>query len=436
MPETRSSKSSETLTEHELRALQKQLSDRERRLREESDALDRERQAFDTRNVEKERLREELETMRRELETIRSETPANFHATPQNSLPSNEPWEYTLKEAASTIPPFDGQNMSVLQFARACRRAREILPESAERTLARLIVTKLRGRAATAIEDEPISNVTSLCNRLKEVFGPNRSVDHYRGEMANIYMGSNEHILDYISRVKDLRDAILDCSRSPAPISEINALTVNSFIDGLTPLLRPDLRPYRDYPLSRTFDEAIRAFKQAELDRKRYDRTETRHVRFNENRDGFPERRPVSPPRRPVTPPPATWRAQSPYRYGDQTPRNPPRTREEYRYRPDPREQDRRDPARYRTENYERNSTPRTYNNSNRSNTPSPVCSYCQYPGHDVHQCRKRAYANAQPSGNGRIPPPNADRRREEGLTRPVRTMTTTSDTPESQLSD
>lgn len=315
--------------------------------------------------------------------------------------------------------------MAVLQFARACRRARDILPASAERTLTRLILTRLRGRAATALEDEPTTDVSSLCDRLKDVFGPNRSVDHYRGEMANMYMKRDEHILDYISRTKDLRDAILDCTREHS--RDVDELTKSSFIDGLIPKIRSEVRVPHDETLSRTFDAAIRAFKQMELDQRRYGRTDDRYSRDTT----FDRRAPV--PR--FTPP------------GDRQVRNPPRFREEPRYENNRREyESRREPvyrrddrrpqepyrdAQRRTDDQVngRRDEPRRRDqaysvDNNRPRTPPVVCNYCKFPGHDIHQCRKRQFANSQLSGNGETLPQTPGRNREGTTAKPVRVMT------------
>ena len=80
-------------------------------------------------------------------------------------------------------------------------------------------------------------------------------------------MKPNEHVLDFIGRVKDLRDAIIDCNRQSPDIANVDDLTANSFINGLNPTLRVEVRPFKGYPLSRVFDEAIRAHKQAEIDK-------------------------------------------------------------------------------------------------------------------------------------------------------------------------
>ena len=49
-----------------------------------------------------------------------------------------------------------------------------------------------------------------------------------------VYMKSTEHILDYISNCKDFRDAIIDCDHYNTDLSNVDTLTVNSFINDLS----------------------------------------------------------------------------------------------------------------------------------------------------------------------------------------------------------
>ncbi|KOC71215.1 hypothetical protein WH47_06137 [Habropoda laboriosa] len=202
------------------------------------------------------RLERECELLMQERDAaIAQLVAARKESNSPQSIHDNTPVDsFTLKEALATIPTFNGTE-SVLTFTRACTRARDLVPPSAEATLTRLITTHLRGRAATAVEDERYINIADLCTRLKKVFGPQKTVDHYRGDMANIYMREEEHILDYIARVKDIRNAIIDCDAST--IAEIDNLTVDCFTRGIIPQLRSGLRPLLRSTLSQVFDEAI-----------------------------------------------------------------------------------------------------------------------------------------------------------------------------------
>ncbi|KOC58632.1 hypothetical protein WH47_03900 [Habropoda laboriosa] len=212
-------------------------------------------------------------------------------------------------------------------------------------------------------------------------------------------MKRDEHVLDFISRTKDIRDAIIDCDRRSPNISDIDTLTADCFIRGVIPQIRTELRHLRGSPLTRVFNEAIEIFKELENDNKRYGRTpETKHVQFSP-RDKTPERREE---RRVYTPPPFrdTWRSSSPRRYYRDEPRpmkpEPPRRpyQPPYRSTYEPPRREYREPQ----------------HDNNRQNVPPRHCTYCQIPGHDIHECRKRARnLNRQP-GNDRDLPPRLNR--------------------------
>ena len=51
--------------------------------------------------------------------------------------------------------------------------------------------------------------------------------------LVNVFMKLDEPMLDYISRIKDLRDAI-DCDRDNADCGNINNLTTKILINGVT----------------------------------------------------------------------------------------------------------------------------------------------------------------------------------------------------------
>lgn len=116
----------------------------------------------------------------------------------------------SFREATDSVPYFDGYKILLAQFTRACRRVREIIPPSAERNLTKLLINKLGRRAYYAVEDEPCSSVTELIDLLTDAFSTAKTLDQYRGELSIVFLKSGEHVLDYISRVKDLRTAILD----------------------------------------------------------------------------------------------------------------------------------------------------------------------------------------------------------------------------------
>lgn len=445
----------------ELAIREQHVAERERRLRCEQRALDAKR-AEDERMLSERasndsQLREERESALLEAERCRTEvlqlqqalriketsTPSETRTVspPRRERPlrdhASEYSTFGLREALELIPSFDGTNVPVLHFSRACLRARNIVSPAAEPTLAQLILTKLRGRAFAAVEDEFISSVSELCNRLKDVFGTYRTVDHYRGDLANIFMGPNEHILDFIARVKDLRTAILDTTLDDTPTRSIDRFVTRCFVDGLTPNLRSLVRTPRDDSLNSAFDEAIRAFKRAELDRERYD---TRTVRFSDSASYRESRRSPSPAayRSEERRGGSNYREGSPGRRHDSSNRHDERPADASSYRGErphknnkhhssrnnqhqssqPHEDHRgsqhgnrdRNHSPYRDQNSKSN-TGRAYPVADYPSTESPqitpreqyrdnvMCRYCKQIGHDIHECRRREAANAR-SGN------------------------------------
>ena len=316
----------------------------------------------------------------------------------------------SFREVLDTIPTFNGYNMPVTQFARACRRARDLFPAHAERNLTRMICNKLRDRAAAAVEDEPCSSITQLIDLLNGAFGVLKNVDQYRGELSMIFLRPNEHILDYISRVKDLRAAIIDSMRreytdTQNRLDEVDTFTVRSFCDGLPLTYRLQMQIDRLANPAEAFSAAKGIARRQELDSQRYDRN------------------PRPPPLRAYERPPV--REQPP----------PPRAsaiaynRDRPGYRPD---SARRSPEVHR--DWPRaHAPPRDGRNYGRPpNALSPAqprrdikwCSFCKISGHDYNECRKRQYYNrnnntnnndnnVNRSGNGSSPSRNTGEPRE-----------------------
>lgn len=365
----------------------------------------------------------------------------------------HEDTRLVIKAAIDAIPNFDGENVPVLQFTRACNRGRDLVPDRAEKTFAKLIISKLRGRAYTAVEDQVVDTVTDICNRLKDVFGPHHTIDHYRGEMTNIFMKPNEDILQYISRVKDLRTAIIECDRVRPDIAGIDNLTKKSFIRGLVSSLRTEIRASCSRSLHATFDEAIRYYKELELDKQRYERCgrEEKQVRFsgygphNNSRSDSRFSRSPSPYRNDayqnrsradtyrVESSSSRQRENSPYQIRTDAFINKPR---DNRYPEPPRNVSYRDvtqPPPNRSDDsrhvHRDTYTPpqRRENNFASPRASAKFCNYCKTPGHDIHECRKREFNNRirEQPGNGPTLPSATALRREASIKQSVQTIAT-----------
>ncbi|KAI4472491.1 hypothetical protein M0802_016771 [Mischocyttarus mexicanus] len=150
----------------------------------------------------------EIENLRREIEMMKRMAPFAIPSPVQRTslLP--------LRDYTENVPKFDGHNISVTQFTRACRRAFESLPfgytSETEASLTRLLLSKLSGHAYFAVENLKITRVEVLIDRLKETFLPSHDVNYYRGQLATERLKSGEHVLEYVSRMRELTQSVMD----------------------------------------------------------------------------------------------------------------------------------------------------------------------------------------------------------------------------------
>lgn len=433
------------------------LKSQEAKLRQQLEELEINRSKFererDNYNREMETRESEISSREKELEKrwadTADDTPlGSIHqAMPQETLISQayvptHPNDYgnalnvnaqlpkvSFREATEYVPSFDGYNIPLTQFTRACRRARETIPPHSEHNLTKLLINKLRGRAYYAVEDEPCDTVAQLVDLLNGAFGSPQTIDQYRGELSAIYLKPHEHVLDYISRVKDLRTTILDTERRLRGqlnlhfLAEIDQLTSRSFCDGLPLEFRLQMRTDKYMPHTEAFAIAKTIAKRQELDKLRY---ETRGQAGREYREMKPIGRPLahSTPQRdnnyysrqePVTRSPVSpYRNQTPRDYGARNQRSASaginREREDVARR----------------------------ENTRHANDNEISCRYCKNVGHTIDECRKRQYYNSRKNESGNAHSssgrPDATRANDLKNTRPVNPISIENNAePESQ---
>jgi len=115
--------------------------------------------------------------------TIQDHLLDNHPSFPESSSPIR------FKDVVDSIPRYDGHKISVFQFSKICERALHLIPSHQEHYLVQLIINKLQGHAYTAIQGTDFQTVGELTRQLKKIFGPNKSVNQYRGELGNIQGG-------------------------------------------------------------------------------------------------------------------------------------------------------------------------------------------------------------------------------------------------------
>lgn len=334
-----------------------------------------------------------LNSMNRRLERIEQDIKANrandtagtsggTNAEMPDVKPVTDLPSIRIKDAIETVPVFDGHKPPVFQFLRACERAKSMLPAHMEPHLVKLLMNKLRGHAFLAVEDVVVTNLDSFSTKLKDMFGPGKTINEYRGELGTIYQKSGEDVLDYIDRVRNLRLAIMDGerqARGTVPLALQLGLDTDSqeaFVNGLPAevFTRVKLEGCRD--LDESYRAAIKATREVKRVAERQRSYQPPPQRFNRERNNYP-------------------------------PRN----------QAEPQQRDQRKPQRYN--NYGNNKTfpprpPATFPPKN----PGITCNYCKKPGHVLKDCyRFKAKVDSgeivpysqQNQGNGRGHPGRPD---------------------------
>lgn len=377
------------------------------------------------------------------------EAPVNYARNSRDLSPRPK---VSFREATEGVPIFDGYNVPLQQFIRACRRAREIVPPSSERNLTKLLINKLRERAYYAVEDEPCDSVADLIDLLSGAFGPVKTIDQCRGELSVAFMMPGEHMLDYISRIKDMRSAILDAERRQRGplydrvVQKIDDLTARSFCDGLPLSFRIQLTEECRTNLSVAFATAKTLAEREELDRERYKahfkNAESWHRANSNNRNinTNDQSRPRFTSRDTRQRPENNTRGQN---YSNNN-----NARGQNYNNNSNRGQDYNNDNNNRGQRYNNNSNNRAqnYNNNNNYQHPknrvenqrAPVeykpnnpetghrehkyCNYCKASGHEWRECRKRPSNENPRQGNANGPSNHRDEPRAgPSQTRPVR---------------
>ncbi|KAK2582009.1 hypothetical protein KPH14_012225 [Odynerus spinipes] len=268
----------------------------------------------------------------------------------------------SITDALALVPTFDGNSSKVTQFCRACERARELISRSDEPHFVYLLSQKLTGRASRVMIDFDGTSIDAFIYELKSNFAARRTGGFYRGELNRVQQHPREHILDYISRVKELRSCIMEAESPESEHSKrlIDEEVMDSFRRGLQPELSVRLESRRCRTVKESFTEAIKIDADIQF----------RHE---------------------LTP---------------------------GRYSLERRELNRPPPPRYSDQNFPRRQMPATRPMiTNYPNVPDvPTCRYCKIRGHTREECRKLAYAQrtnqSTNPGNGEVRPSGNEHRR------------------------
>ena len=314
--------------------------------------------------------------------TLRDGEPRLRTREPGPGSPTEPPTSpIRLKDVIDSIPKYDGHKMSVFYFCKMCERALKLIPQNQEYHLVQLILNKLQGHAYAAIEGSEYTTVHELTKRLRKIFGPNKSTDQYRGELANIYMKNNENLFDYIERVKELQTAIVDGESTDygtidsTTRAAIEFTTKESFINGLPSDLLIRVKLEQCYTLEDTITITIQLSKQLEAENLRKRSYQNKEKTYN-----------------------YSYRADAPQNRGPSL-SNIARTAGNFQ-----------NASNSSSSNPQRGSVgPSPFIKPLVPGRPGPntpqVCFYCKTPGHFMSECRKLAYRRNMEGAAGAATP-------------------------------
>jgi len=337
---------------------------------------------------------------------IRPKSPSLENAAPA----SRQRREPTLRDILTPVPEFDGYNIPLSQFIRECREVETAVSPDEEANVLLLLRGKLRGRARQALQGRHFASIKQLIYRLQTSFGVSRNSFVWYAELEKLSQGRRESIAAYIERAQDLYDNIIEAERyekqslAQSDIIRISGRFIDKFYCGLPNNIqilvdRRDARtPVEMYVMVERANQMI----------------ETNHNSQNQTYAGASRTSRYEPNTR-------NARENS-----HNTPENDRVSNLDDRGQGNSRERtDGNTPPRHR---------PGSRASEPRNERSSKWCRYCKISGHEIEECRKRAYNNSRNnhSGNAQNPSRPADRPRAgPNNTRPVNMIVSRETEPE-----
>ena len=126
----------------------------------------------------------------------------------------------SLKDALDLIPRFNGQNISLTQFLDGCQEALSILPQDYEAELAKLIRMRLYGDALNSVRGQNFKEISEITEFLETVYGSAKTFHDWEGELARIKQKSNETVIVYLNRLKEIESEIFKAAKREKRFTE------------------------------------------------------------------------------------------------------------------------------------------------------------------------------------------------------------------------
>ncbi|CAK9811027.1 hypothetical protein ANTPLA_LOCUS7601 [Anthophora plagiata] len=163
------------------------------------------------------------------------------HPTPpvQNHGANSTYYVTLYKDALDAIPEYDGQNLDFICFAEGCEEALDMIPHQYEENFVKSLRNKLKGDARRSIIGTRFNRVSALVEHLRSIYAPHETVYEALGKLANVFQKSDEEVITFANRVRELGKRILDAfkreynSISPTFLDNTDENLKRCFLRGL-----------------------------------------------------------------------------------------------------------------------------------------------------------------------------------------------------------
>ena len=136
--------------------------------------------------------------------------------------------EVSIKDAAKTVPEFDGHNIPVSLFVEAVEDAKGMIATAAEGNLVKLLRAQLKGEARQAIRGQTFETIETFCKAIKDVYAPAKTVNQLLGELGNEYQQENESVIAFANRMRDIGARIIDAKKIEGEVTNEFKTSVES----------------------------------------------------------------------------------------------------------------------------------------------------------------------------------------------------------------
>lgn len=288
-----------------------------------------------------------------------------------------ESFKMTFSDLTRFIKPFDGDRNKLTSFIRNCENALNLVHSTHSDILFQFILSQLEGKADAVCSLKVFDNWSELKQFLKSNFGETKHRSHLLLDLQNCKMKSNETILQYSTRLEifltrlqtDISHSTKDPGEVKGRLADTEDLALHTFLLGLPSHISNILRCRDPKNLAEAINLAIQEEKFYNFAQSSKGPTEPRpKCRFC-GKTGHTDRSCFSNRVRPIHNSSHTQFSHSVNLHKKQLPSQNSHTQNNTIAR--------------------QNSLPFSSPNS------TIICRYCKNIGHDISECRKRQFNNA-----------------------------------------